>query len=330
MSTWHLITSEFPPRPGGVSDYSAQIAAGLEAAGEHVRVWSREFGAFTPADLRRVGAMMDDYPYPRRVLLQWVPHGFGYQSLNIPFCLWLARRHEDLDIMVHEPGLGFGEGGVRHHVAAVVHRIMAAILLRAADRVWISSQAWEARLRQCAFGHRVPIRWLPVPSNIPVTAAPDVEEQYEVGYFGQYDAISLSLLRPVLDACNVLAMGRGSERVQHPRATVTGDLEAADLSHAIASCKVMLHLYPDGASGRRTTLMASLAHGKAVVTNRARNTEPLLVPPAVEPAALLATLRALLDDEPARRHAAAHSRVLYEEHFALRHTIAALMACESR
>jgi hypothetical protein len=327
LSTWHLIASEFPPQPGGVSDYSAQVATGLEAAGEHVRVWSREFGAFTPADLRRVGKLMDAYPSPRRILLQWVPHGFGYRSMNVPFCLWLAGRGDQLQIMVHEPGLGFGEGGPVHNAVALVHRAMAAILVRAADRIWVSTEAWGALLRPLALGRKAPIAWLPVPSNIPV-AFGEVPEMHDLGYFGQYDAGSLAQLKPILDAYDVLAMGRGSERVQHPRATSTGDLPPGDLSYAIASCKVMLHLYPDGASGRRGTLMASLAHGKAVVTNQGRNTERILAPPAVEPAAILPAIAHLLANEADRQCAAHRSRELYQTHFALERTIAAL--CASR
>lgn len=325
MSTWHLITSEYPPEPGGVSDYSAQVVAGLEAAGQEVRVWSREFGAFTPADLRRVGKLMDAYAAPRRILLQWVPHGFGWRSMNVPFCLWLANRRDDLYLMVHEPGLGFGEGGVVHNVVAGVHRVMAAILLRAANHVWISTEAWRERLRPLTFGRKLAIDWLPVPSNIPI-ALGTVPETHDVGYFGQYDAGSIARLMPILDACDVLAMGRGSERVQHPRATVTGDLSAEDLSYAIASCKVMLHLYPDGASSRRGTLMASLAHGKAVVTNKGRNTESVLVPPAVDPADLLPAILRLLRSEPNRREAGRHSLDLYQTHFAVERTIAALCA----
>ena len=54
------------------------------------------------------------FPPPRRLLVQWVPHGFGYRSLNVGFCLWLwqrARRGDRVEIMVHEPYLAFGEGG---------------------------------------------------------------------------------------------------------------------------------------------------------------------------------------------------------------------------
>ena len=95
-----------------------------------------------------------------------MPHGFGQRSLNLGFCLWVARRARagDLvDVVVHEPYLEFGWGPLRHLTMAVVHRLMTAVLLRAADRVWISTPAWESRLRPYALGRAIEMRWLPVP-----------------------------------------------------------------------------------------------------------------------------------------------------------------------
>src|SRR5690242_6687524 len=105
---WHLVTSEYPPQLGGVSDYTSAVAAGLAAQGDEVHVWCpscqhgppqaegvvvhRELGAMTPADLRRVGKQLDQFPGPRRILVQWVPHGYGYKSMNVAFCWWLWNR----------------------------------------------------------------------------------------------------------------------------------------------------------------------------------------------------------------------------------------------
>src|SRR5690606_13687540 len=44
-SRWHLITGEFPPAPGGVSDYTAAVALGLAAAGDAGDVWCPAPGA---------------------------------------------------------------------------------------------------------------------------------------------------------------------------------------------------------------------------------------------------------------------------------------------
>src|SRR3954463_1068879 len=149
-TVWHLITSEYPPQPGGVSDYTQVVARGLASAGDEVHVWCppagngakdaaesnednssgvsvhRELGSFTPADLRRTGRLLRRFKAPRRLLVQWVPHGYGYQSMNLPFCLWLWRRavshRDEVEVMVHEPYLPFGEGSWKQSGVAAVHR----------------------------------------------------------------------------------------------------------------------------------------------------------------------------------------------------------------
>src|SRR5205807_10388299 len=104
----------------------------------------REMGRFTRSDLRRVGSRLDQLKAPGRLLVQWVPHGYGYRSMNLHFCLWLwrrARRGDRVEIMVHEPFLSFREGSWKQSGVAAVHRLMTIILLNAASRVWITIPA---------------------------------------------------------------------------------------------------------------------------------------------------------------------------------------------
>ena len=119
-------------------------------------------------------ALLDRFPPPRRLLVQWVPHGFGYRSMNVGFCLWLlrrARRGDRVEIMVHEPYLAFGEGAIRWTAAASVHRVMTIILARAACRIWIAIPDWERRWRPYLLGRDVPFTWLPIPSSLPEPGA---------------------------------------------------------------------------------------------------------------------------------------------------------------
>lgn len=332
LTTWHIITSEFPPQPGGVSDYTAQLAPVLEAAGQPVRVWCHEFGKFTPRELSQVGRELDRCAAPRRILLQWVPHGYGCRSMNVNFCRWIASRPEPLEIMVHEPGLGFGEGGMRHDAVAAVHRLMTMILLRRAAHVWISIPAWEARMRPYALGRKIPFTWLPVPSNIPVSTT-CTPRSHPVGYFGQYDDHSTKMLNQVLDQLDmpVLLIGRGSERISHRNAKIAGELAPLALSEAIQSCETIFHIYPDGVSSRRGTIMASLAHGMAIVTTTGKFTEPIwrelgAVELASDPAGILIQLTRLAV-EPERKQLLRHrSLALYNERFALQNTIHRLIS----
>ena len=111
MRTWHLITGEYPPQPGGVSDYSFLVAHALAANGDNVRVWAPECGQDT-----RTGAPGTDksteWPKvsrlpgrfgvkalavlgrelkrtPGQVIVQYVPHAFGYNAMNLAFSAWL-------------------------------------------------------------------------------------------------------------------------------------------------------------------------------------------------------------------------------------------------
>ena len=378
---WHLITGEYPPQAGGVGDHTFLLATNLAAAGDEVHVWCppaegaardvgfapgvfvhRELGRFAPADLRRVGRLLDEFGAPGRILVQWVPHGYGYRSMNLPFCVWLwkraARRRDAVEVMVHEPYLTFGGGSWRQAGVAAVHRLMTVVLLKATRRIWMTIPAWEACLRPYARGRRLPFRWLPVPSNIAVVDDPAgvraVRSRYApadgavVGHFGAYDPHTLKLLMGSVTAllggqedCAVLLMGRGSEWARDElarrlpaaagRLHATGTLAAAELSPHVSACDVLIQPYVDGVSTRRTSLMAGLAHGAPIVTTSGRLTEPLwaereavVLVPVEDVSALAEATKTLLADEARRLRLSAAARALYDERFAVQRTIAAL------
>ena len=322
----------------------------------------RELGRFTPADLRRAGKQLDEFKAPRRLLVQWVPHGYGYQSMNLPLCLWLwtraARRRDEVEVMVHEPYLAFGEGSWKQSGVAAVHRLMTMVLLKAARRVWMSIPAWEERLRPYALGRTLPFRWLPVSSNIPVVddsaSVSKTRARYAhageqiIGHFGTYDRHTTGLLLKIVPAllrererCVVLLIGRGSEAMREElirkcpelsaQSHATGTLAAADLSLHISSCDVMLQPYIDGISSRRTSAMVCLSHGVPLVTTSGRLTEPLWAKSEAvalvaveETEALVETTITLLSDEASRRRMSVAARALYDERFDVKRTITAL------
>ena len=386
LSEWHLITSEYPPQAGGVSDYTQLVAKGLAAAGDAVHVWCpavaldglqaeaaggmngagvsvhRELGRIAPADLRRVGRLLDGFSQPRRLLVQWVPHGYGYQSMNVPFCAWLwnraARRGDVVEVMVHEPYLSFDEGSWKQSGVAAVHRLMTIMLLKAASRVWISIPAWEDYWRPYSLGRALPFHWLPVTSNIAVVDDParvaSVRARYApasdylLGHFGTYDPYITAMLLQTLPALfegrgrlSALLLGRGSEAAlgellgRHPnlsgRVHATGELDAAALSLHLSACDVMLQPYVDGVSSRRTSVMVGLSHGLPIVTTSGKLTERLwaeseavALVPIAEAARLAEATWALLSDEPRRRRMSAAARSLYAERFTVERTVAAL------
>jgi glycosyltransferase involved in cell wall biosynthesis len=318
--TWHIVTCEYPPRPGGVSDYTYLVAKGLASVEDEVHVWCPALpgeapqapgvevhptlGHFSLSDLRRTGLQLDRFAGPRRLFLQWVPHGFGYKAVNLPFCLWVwyrsARRGDVVDLMVHEPFLGFKKTSLRQSVAALIQRLMMAVLLRTAARVWLSTPAWEQFLRPWEFGPRHVFNWLPIPSNIPVSsdsaAAVEIRRKYAqqdllIGHFSTFGpsitqtlhATVPQLLRQAHGA-SLLLIGMGSTAFRLELIRDNPELgqrihateyirDGERLSEHLSACDLLIQPYSDGVTSRRTTIMAALSHGRATVTTTGPLTE---------------------------------------------------------
>src|SRR5438067_13527034 len=116
---WAILTGEYPPARGGVSDYTRQVALALARHGHDVHVFAppandpplaetavtvhplpNHFGMSSIAFLSR---SLDQLDRPR-ILLQYVPHAFGMRAMNLPFCLWLYARSSKHEVwtMFHE------------------------------------------------------------------------------------------------------------------------------------------------------------------------------------------------------------------------------------
>ena len=374
-ATWHLITGEYPPAPGGVSDYTQRVASGLARAGDTVHVWSGPpatdhidadgvhvhacGGTWTRADLKRLDQALERVAGPRHLVVQWVPHAFGRRSLNLGFCRWVRRRGlagDRVDVMAHEPFLAFREGSWRQDVAAAVHRVMVRELLRGARTVWVSVPAWAERLRPWA-PRSATFCWLPVPSTVPLVQDADLgalrarvagQDDVVVGHFGPYNRLQRRdferLVPKLLDSrptFRLMLLGRGSDVALEALRSVaphlqgqlhaTGPLDAASLSRHLQVCDVMLQPYVDGASTRRTTLMAALAHGVPVVTTVGRLSEPfwrnsdaVCAVPAGDLDAVVDATAALVSDVSRRQQLSAAARDLYAARFDITHTINAM------
>jgi glycosyltransferase involved in cell wall biosynthesis len=374
----HLITPEYPPQPGGVSEYTKLVAEGLADAGEEVHVWCPfllderteqagvvvhgKLGGVTPASLRRLGQQLDRFPAPRRVLVQWLPHGYGYRSMNLPFCVWLwnrsRRRGDRVEIMVHEPFLAFEDGSWRQNAAALVHRLMTVILLRAAERVWVSIPRWGSLLRPYLLGRQIPFEWLPLPSNITFVNDPETTQTIRrrcahegallLGHFGTYSRPVVSVLEPILlkladhsHRHSILLMGIGSEDLQRrlikrepelsPRLHATGALSPEGVSCHLSACDLLIQPYPDGVSTRRTSFMAGLSHGKPILTTSGPSTEPLwmqlgaaALAPVGDIDAFVKHLNLLCVDSSERARLGQAARKLYEDRFDIAWTATAL------
>lgn len=379
MTVWHLVTPEFPPRSGGVGDYTRLIADGLVEAGDEVHVWCPQvenlrtsndrvvvhpdLGSMRPSDLQRVANLLNGFPQPRRLLVQWVPHGYGYHSMNVLFCFWLWRRsvlsRDRVEIMVHEPYLAFWENAWRHALVAAVHRVMTMLLLGAADRVWIAIPTWQQRWARYALGRHVPFTWLPVPSSISAGALSSSQgrairhrfadrDGLLIGHFGTYGPGVAELLRqlipPVMDnplLPLLILAGTGSEQFRHQvieanptleqRIHAIGYVPGTDLAAYLSACDLLIQPYPDGVSSRRTSAMAGLSLGRPIVTTRGHLTEPIwdaskavLLADVTDLRGFVTHVERLLLDCGERQRLGDSGRALYRERFDLMHTISAL------
>ena len=240
---WHIITCEYPPSIGGVSDYTFTLASALGAVGP-VHVWCpvnitsapvarnvvvhAELESFSRRELRRLGQRLDASQSPRRLFVQWVPQGYGYKSVNLGFATWLAgrsrRQRDQLHLMIHEPFLPWSSSPL-HVGASLLHRAMLVAASARATRVWLSTQTWRDYVRPYV-PSRVPVEWLPVPAPsvaVDITPAMPLGDTHapnqvpSVGHFGTHTSLVTRMLEPALDVllertrATVLLIGRDSD-----------------------------------------------------------------------------------------------------------------------
>ncbi len=380
MTRWAILTGEYPPQYGGVSDYTRLIATGLAAAGDTVTVYAppvrtessdlretcdagvsvvRLPDHFGPRGLITLDRSLRSGRRPNRILLQYVPHAYGFKAMNLPFAAWIRRRAWRLApvwVMFHEVAFPWEHGqSVKHQILGSVTALMAKWIAGAAERIFVSIPGWQLRLQRVA---RVNERifWLPIPSTLPTPSSPVIAEHLRerlhipfdaplIGHFGTYGESITQMLTPLLGellrrqpTCHCLLMGRTGDRYaetfhgQDSRIHATGSLPAADLSECLLACDVLLQPYPDGISCRRTSAMAALALGRPLVSNTGALSEPLwqdggavALGPVERPVEFVSLVEELLADQRRREELGERARRLYQERFSLEQTIDVLL-----
>ena len=241
--------------------------------------------------------------------------------------------------------------------AGPLRRQAVLTLARTADGVIVTNAGDEAQLateRGIARLVRIPIG-----SNIHPTPPPDFERaawraahgytprDFVIGYFGFLNASkgvetlleAVAALRAEDLPARLLMIGGRTGTSDPTNAAYAAQIEARvaalGLSEAVTwtgfvdDAEVSAHLltadaialpYRDGASYRRGSLMAALAHGCAIVSTQPRSAAPdlrdgehaLLVPPD-DPQALAVALRALADDATLRARLGTSARALAQQ-----------------
>lgn len=258
-TVWAILTGEYPPRTGGVSDYTYMVAKALAAEGDEVHVWvplreeplavegvhvHRLPDAFGFRSLGQLEKDLRRLPPDFRLLVQYVPQAFGWRGMNLPLCawLWMHRRNRPW-VMFHEVMYPLRwRQPVKHNVMALITRLMASLLARASARIFVSIPAWERLLIQLA--PNISARWLPVPSNV-ATAANCAQiasvrsrllatpTSFLVGHFGTYGGLVGDALRAVLPEllasdANIIVVLIGRGGVEFARALGSDHPSLAD------------------------------------------------------------------------------------------------------
>ncbi len=373
---WHFITGEYPPVLGGVADYTRAVAAGLARAGDEVHVWSPTAAtgplaadpgvlvhelphAYSPRGLRELARRLDQTSRPRRLFVQYVPQAFGFKGLNVPFSAWVAERaqRDELWVMLHEVATPWGlRYSFRQSVHGALTRVMVALLVRSARRLFASTESNNRLLRAFYPGAQY-AQALPVPSNVPSNVLPEARARVRrslgvgdaalIGHFGTFASYIAKPLEGALDRLlgtdptrHAVLLGRGSdafyERVVAPkpwaaRVHALGALPLDEVAERLSACDLVVQPFPDGISTRRTSAMASLALGVPVVSNRGLMSEPtwaasagIALAPDTSGESLAAAAEVLLGDSAARKAIGLRGRQLYESEFSLEHTLRVL------
>jgi glycosyltransferase involved in cell wall biosynthesis len=316
---WHVVTGEYPPQTGGVSDYTQQIARELANGGDRVHVWApasdlevfQEETAlvhhlppgFGMRWLREFDRQLKSYSSPRNILIQYVPHMYGWKSMNLAFCWWIFKqRKQNVCVMFHEVAFPFRSGQrFRHGLLAIVHRMMAWVILRSVRHSFTSTDPY-LDLLQTLGNDETPISMLRICSNIPLEsyrsdgistpkeAAPNA--RFTVGVFSSFGAQLNEFLEPAIGCIlgnpkmEVLLLGPGeplrdSLATQYPEAAdrigTTGRLHVTQIAEHMRRCDALLQIYPEGASAARGTLIGAIASGLPVVTSRGPITDKFLL-----------------------------------------------------
>lgn len=368
-----LLSAEYPPLPGGVGDYTRQLAAALRSHGHMVYVLTIQHGRYIVYGVAQDGST-DEQIFILDDKLHISTASWGWTSWNRVNTI-LERFHPDLLHIQYQTGAYAMHPAInllpwrlrrrpgRPLVAVTFHDLLEPYLFPKAGplRRWVNRRlACDADLVVATnavdqeglrrYGVAEPFL-IPIGSNIAVDPPGDYDrEEWRtrlglrpddllITYFGllspnkgadqlvealPYLAGYLCLLGGTATApqdrefarrltARIAALNLGS------RVLTTGYLNAGAISAYLLASDVVALPFRDGASFRRGSLLAALAHGCAVLTTcptdeatagRLRDgQEALLVPPG-DQAALIQALERLMTDQPLRKQLGATGRRL--------------------
>ena len=152
--------------------------------------------------LRALDRGLSAYSGEQMILVQYVPRMYGWKSMNLPFC-WRARLRRNVWVMFHEVAFPFLTGQpLRHKVLAIVHRLMARIVLSGANRSFTSIEPYQQMLQWLAPKARPEL--LRIFSNVSFSEIPShrvpraSDSRFVIGTFSNFQPEICQLLAKAL------------------------------------------------------------------------------------------------------------------------------------
>lgn len=340
-----LISRLFPPATGGLSDHTERLATEL---GRQMPVSVlTSVGARTDSIGVQVSARVTQWhdsaailnaiqslSHHSLLLWQYVPHMYGRGGVNfaIPRAMAALRRLGRRQLVIaHEIQAPLSPWPHRLFYA-LAHRWQWRQILPSADAIGISTEAWLQSELERKPEYKDKLFLLPSPSLIPVAPTPpDHRQQWRrkhnlpanskiLAFFGtigvakQFDWIvkawqsSGSPNQPVI----LVVIG------DHPRLSPSVDeshgllplgfVSPTEVSEVLQATDVLALPFLDGVAERRSSFMAGLNHGCAIVTTIGMGTGPTLrsadylrSTAANDRDAFIGQVRQLLDDEEGQK-----------------------------
>jgi glycosyltransferase involved in cell wall biosynthesis len=308
-----VISPLFPPARGGLADHTERLAQGLSAVCPVTVLTTARAGAEGAGfaahpfvrdwhDPAAIAAAVEAGPTPGDVIWQYVPHMYGRGGVNRAVPATMARlkaRGCRQVVIAHEIASRFCWWPHRAFYVAAQHWQWRQVL-RYADYVGISTEAWLEVWKRRAPQHAGKFGLFPSPSSIPWAALPPgfaarwrAEQALSpdtqlLTYFGtigvnkQFDWVVRAWQQAQRPDCPVALVVIGDHPACSAPAALKGlykplgFLPSANVSHLLQVTDVLALPFVDGVSERRTSFMAGLEHGCAIVARVGFNTGPTL------------------------------------------------------
>jgi len=341
MSRVALLCRDSRGRVDAIGDATACLAATLRHEGFVADVVLRDAdGTWHTGDRRWVGLLAASGDY-EALVLQYNPFLYGRRG----FAPWLVRdflrlrarrRRPVLVLYVHEPAMPLI--GLRKTLMGLWQRLQLRALRFAADRIFVTTEAWTAELASMHPRRRV--SHLPVGSTLPdmrsaraearASLAVDPDELVVATLSSGHESHLLEYVAAAVDriakrtpALLLLALGAGASEppVNGVRVMRPGELPPGELAALVAASDLFLVPLVDGASTRRTSMMTALQHGVAVIATDGPLTDSILrggavaFAPVGDIGAFADTAAGLAADSARRIRLAAAGRELYRRSF---------------